>query len=637
MRYTIPFLFVLTIISCKNEERSLNKFDDPHLVKIADFQDRRSGDSLVRYLEDTNPTYRKAAALAYASVQDSGNVVQLQKLLFDDADSSVRKAAAYALGQTPSLASEKVLFESTLREKESSVLAQVIESYGKVSKHWRLNLSPEDSVLSTAFAWANYRMAVRGAAGQSLNKNSAELLQSPSIATRLTAAHFFARGAKDFDKFQSVLIKTARQDKSADVRMAAMLALRKVRSDSSRGAAEYLAKNDPDYRVRVNAIRAVQDYPFNQTKKILFEVLRDSNINVGIAASEVIKSTVSEEHWLELRNIARSVENWRIQANLYEASLAVSNHKELSEEIQSVYSRSKNPYQKAALLAALQYSVMSYEFVKEQLVKSNEPILKVSAALALVGMNTNKNFDTALRSQFAKMYEDAIANGDAAVIGIVTNALGDSTLGYKSVIKDFNFLKEARNKLSLPKDFESIVPLEAAIAYFEGRKIQSPPTNEFNHPIPWSTVKKIPSDQKAIIKTSKGDITVRLFVDEAPGSVANFVTLASDKYYDGKFFHRVVPNFVVQGGCPRGDGWGSEAYSIRSEFSQRRYKTGSMGMASAGKDTEGTQWFITHSSTPHLEGRYTLFAEVVQGMDVVHQIEVGDAIISVEIINFNLL
>ena len=205
------------------------------------------------------------------------------------------------------------------------------------------------------------------------------------------------------------------------------------------------------------------------------------------------------------------------------------------------------------------------------------------------------------------------------------------------MIKDFNFLKEARNKLSLPKDFESIVPLEAAIAYFEGRKIASPLTNEFNHPIPWSTVKKIPSDQKAIIKTSKGDITIRLFVDEAPGSVANFVTLASNKYYDGKFFHRVVPNFVVQGGCPRGDGWGSEAYSIRSEFSQRRYKTGSIGMASAGKDTEGTQWFITHSSTPHLEGRYTLFAEVVQGMDVVHQIEVGDTIISVEIINFNLL
>jgi cyclophilin family peptidyl-prolyl cis-trans isomerase len=289
------------------------------------------------------------------------------------------------------------------------------------------------------------------------------------------------------------------------------------------------------------------------------------------------------------------------------------------------------------LLSTLQHSIMSYAFVKEQLLKSREPVLKVSAALALAGMNANKNFDVALRPRFAEAYKEAMADGDIAVVGIVASTLGDSTLGYKSVIKDFSFLKEARKKLSLPKDFESIVPLETAIAYFEGKKISSPTTNEFNHPIDWNIVKRIPRDQKAIIKTSKGEIIIRLFVDEAPGSVANFVTLASNKYYDAKFFHRVAPNFVVQGGCPRGDGWGSEAYSIRSEFSQRRYKTGSIGMASAGKDTEGTQWFITHSATPHLEGRYSLFAEVVQGMDVVHQIEVGDTIISVDIINFDPL
>ena len=419
--------------------------------------------------------------------------------------------------------------------------------------------------------------------------------------------------------------------------MAAILALRKVKSDSSRSTAEYLVENDPDYRVRVNAVRALQDYPFHQTKKILLDAIQDSNINVAIAASETIKATMSVNYWVEVSNLARSAGNWRVQANLYEGALSVSNDKELSEEIQSVYRRSKNPYQKAALLSALQHSLMSYAFVKEQLLKSSEPVLKVSAALALVGMNANKNFDTALRSRFAEIYQEAIANGDIAVVGIVANTLGDSTLGYKSIIKDFSFLQEARNKLSLPKDFESIVPLETAIAYFEGRKISSPLTNEFNHPIDWNIVKRIPRDQKGIIKTSKGNITIRLFVDEAPGSVANFVTLASNGYYDGKFFHRVVPNFVVQGGCPRGDGWGSEAYSIRSEFSQRRYRTGSIGMASAGKDTEGTQWFITHSATPHLEGRYTLFAEVVQGMDVVHQLEVGDTIISVDIINFNLL
>ena len=121
---------------------------------------------------------------------------------------------------------------------------------------------------------------------------------------------------------------------------------------------------------------------------------------------------------------------------------------------------------------------------------------------------------------------------------------------------------------------------------------------------------------------------MKLFVNEAPGSVVNFVKMVEDKYFDGKAFHRVVPNFVIQTGCNRGDGFGSEDYSIRSEFSRRKYKTGSVGMASAGKDTEGTQWFITHSPTPHLDGKYTIFAEVVSGMEVVHRIQVGDQIIS---------
>ena len=147
-------------------------------------------------------------------------------------------------------------------------------------------------------------------------------------------------------------------------------------------------------------------------------------------------------------------------------------------------------------------------------------------------------------------------------------------------------------------------------------------------------VKQIPEGYEVTIKTTRGNIVIRLFVNESPGSVANFVALAMKDYFDQKFFHRVVPNFVVQAGCKRGDGWGSEDYSIRSEFTPRLYRTGSVGMASAGKDTEGTQWFITHSPTPHLDGRYTIFAEVVEGMQVVDYIQVGDKITDVVVGDF---
>jgi len=636
MRYGVLVLFVVTMIcSCRKDE-ALNKFADPQFVAIADLQDRRSGDSLLAYLKNDNPAYRAAAAVAFGSIQDSAYIGPLQKLLLEDSDTTVRKAAAYAMGQIPSLTSEQGLVKIIAQEKDISVLQELIQSYGKVAKIWHLTIDAQNIKLSEAMAWSYYRMAVRGVSDQNLNLKCIALLKAPEPMTRLAAAHYFARGAKEFDQHRQELITAAKEDESVEVRMAAVLALRKVKSDSARSALEFVIKNDSDYRVKVNAVRALQDFPFNQTKNILIAALSDPYANVGIAASETIKASMTKVDWSQVNEVARTVVNWRIQANLYEGALAVSDHKELTEEIKSVYSKSTNPYQKSVLLNALQHSLMSYGFVREQLLSHSEPVIKSAAASSLVAMNYHKNFDRSLKSQFAKLYQEAIHDGDVAVIGTIATALADSTLDYRSEIKDFSFLNDARTKLSLPKDFEARVPLEAAIAYFEGK---TPPSlkNKYNHPVPWHIVKKIPSDQKAIIKTSKGDISIRLLVDEAPGSVANFVDLSSKKYYDGKFFHRVVPNFVVQAGCPRGDGWGGEAYSIRSEFFPRKYTTGSIGMASAGRDTEGTQWFITHSPTPHLEGRYTQFGEVEKGMDVVDKIEVGDSILSIQIINFTPL
>jgi cyclophilin family peptidyl-prolyl cis-trans isomerase len=314
---------------------------------------------------------------------------------------------------------------------------------------------------------------------------------------------------------------------------------------------------------------------------------------------------------------------------LYQASLTGNDHAELVSRIIERYEKDSNPYNKAALLTALSKSKNSWKFLDQQLQHATIPVIQSTAASALVAVNTSPSFDPSMTKQFAQVYINAVGTGDPAVIGIVADALQNPKLGYREVITDFNFLYEARKKLSLPKDNESLQPLEAAIAYFEGKKSADPVKNEFNHPIDWALVKTISKDQKVLIKTDKGDIVIRLLVEEAPGSVANFVHLVNARYFDSKNFHRVVPNFVIQGGCNRGDGSGSEDYSIRSEFSTRHYTEGSVGMASAGKDTEGTQWFITHSPTPHLDGRYSIFAVTESGMDVVHRIEVGDRIISV--------
>ncbi|HKK20990.1 MAG TPA: peptidylprolyl isomerase, partial [candidate division Zixibacteria bacterium] len=145
-----------------------------------------------------------------------------------------------------------------------------------------------------------------------------------------------------------------------------------------------------------------------------------------------------------------------------------------------------------------------------------------------------------------------------------------------------------------------------------------------------STIEKGIRDYKtnpsAMITTNKGNIEMELYFDTAPLTVLNFVHLATKGFYNGLIFHRVISNFVVQGGDPLGTGWGGPGYFIRDEYSSLPYKRGTVGIATSGKDTGGSQFFITLSPQPHLVGRYTVFGQVVSGMDVAESILPGDTI-----------
>lgn len=131
---------------------------------------------------------------------------------------------------------------------------------------------------------------------------------------------------------------------------------------------------------------------------------------------------------------------------------------------------------------------------------------------------------------------------------------------------------------------------------------------------------------RAVVSTDKGAFTIELLPEDAPLNVDNFVQLAQSGYFNNITFHRVVPNFVAQGGDPRGDGNGGPGYQIRCEINEVPYERGAVGMALSGKDTGGSQWFVTHSPQPHLDGGYTVFGRVVSGMEVVDRIARGDRI-----------
>ncbi|MDA0267419.1 MAG: peptidylprolyl isomerase [Cyanobacteria bacterium] len=135
---------------------------------------------------------------------------------------------------------------------------------------------------------------------------------------------------------------------------------------------------------------------------------------------------------------------------------------------------------------------------------------------------------------------------------------------------------------------------------------------------------------RAVMETDKGTINLELFDQDAPNTVANFVKLSKEGFYDGLKFHRVIPNFMVQGGCPQGTGTGGPGYHIKCEINPNKHLAGTLSMAHAGKDTGGSQFFICHSPQRHLDGVHTVFGQT-QDMDVVNAIRQGDKIKSVTI------
>jgi cyclophilin family peptidyl-prolyl cis-trans isomerase/HEAT repeat protein len=601
-RRYILFLLSLSCFSC-SEKNQVNE-------KIADLQDRRATDSLVMYLSDDK--YGKEAELAFASVQDTAAIPYLSNL--DDAE------AMFALGQMYDAKAEAPLL-AHLNGGEA------YESLGKVISKKNLYVFSKqatDTAILQGIAWGIYRAGVRGVSDSTTVGRAIEILQNKDAGhyARLGVAHFFSRAQYQQDPRVAEALKAVADDKDVEVRMAVVNALAKVKPEM---AIDVITKatDDPDYRVRVNAARALRSQPWNIAKTVFEKLLNDENAHVNITAAEVITSgdTTSLHMW------AKAAKNWRAQATLFETYLRLSQSN--GDEVHDLLINSPNNYQKAALIAALGQVESDPNVLFTQYDAAEVKVMKSAAANAINQMN-HRQKDQA--QKFLLIYQKIIADGDQGGIIAACSALRDTTLGFKKIITDLSFLEQAKSKLQLPRDYETYIPLERALNYLKGLPPPAPVENKYNHPIDWTLAKTIAKNQHVVIETSKGRIVMKLFIEEAPGSVVNFVKLVNDKYFDGQYFHRVVPNFVIQTGCYRGDGLGSEDYSIRSEFSQRRYKTGSVGMASAGKDTEGTQWFITHSPTPHLDGKYTIFAEVVSGMDVVHQIEVGDKIIEARLV-----
>ena len=236
-------------------------------------------------------------------------------------------------------------------------------------------------------------------------------------------------------------------------------------------------------------------------------------------------------------------------------------------------------------------------------------IKPADAVTALAGAYDRGQSDTTYLARAAALMALAV-HGPTAATPVLTTALGD---------KDWAVRVQAARLLS------SLAPASDAT-----RQIRPAPIGDRAVYAQPSLVAP-PFSTEAYIETDRGTIRLELAVLDAPMTVESFVTLARKGFFDGTAIHRVVPDFVIQAGDPRGDGEGGPGYAIRDELNQRPYLRGTVGMALDWEDTGGSQFFITHSPQPHLDAKYTVFGRVLSGMDVVDRIEQGDVIRAIRI------
>jgi peptidylprolyl isomerase len=253
-----------------------------------------------------------------------------------------------------------------------------------------------------------------------------------------------------------------------------------------------------------------------------------------------------------------------------------------------------------------------------------EPRISAAALDALTrwwtrGLRT----DELTPEQYFAVFRRALESRDVAAVATVAPVLADSAL---VALGSVTLLEEVYADLEAPRDDEAIAAVREALEA-AGAPVPPAPPPAPVRAIDWEYLERHGPRPTLLLQTNRGPIVLELDAEAAPQTVETVLKLAEDGRYDGVEFHRVVPGFVIQGGdVGRGDGWGGPGFAIRSELTRIPYDRGAVGMASAGKDTEGSQYFVTHAMQPHLDGRYTAFGRVVSGMEVVDAILAGDRV-----------
>jgi len=611
------------------------------LDSIALAEDRREdvGGVLERSLASPDAAVRARAVLAWGRLQDSTSVPTLEPLLADR-DAAVRREAAFALGQVGHRSARPGL-ERALDDRDPAVVALAVEALGKLGDHAATaRIAPfvsrgtaEQRMRACESLWRLADSTAAGALLAALGAREPEvrwrvvyaLERIPSPARIVPAvrpllhdrdALVRAHAARTLGRQRSVLatpaLLEALTDPDAAVIVNAVRALQGV-ADGSAGAgpalARLLAHRDP--YVRVTAAGALADsfawVGSAADSATLREALRRGLSDGDFATRGACGRALIVRLRLEGLGLARAL---FADTSAYTRVAVIDGLRAMRPE-----DLDGTPARVANALSG-QYHTAGHRLVR---------MTAAEVAGQLIGRTHHPSLAPMLESLRRGVDED-----DVLLCAASAGALGDA--GDTASVPRLAAAYAARGH---DADADARLAIRDALRALAGRAYADSVERANPEPAPPVTRDAAffapPEARRAVLHTSAGDMEWAFFGREAPQTVKNFVTLARRGYFDSLFVHRVVPDFVIQDGDPTGTGSGGPGYTIRCEYNALRYEAGMVGMALSGKDTGGSQWFVTLSPQPHLNGRYTIFARVTRGLDVARRITQGARVYRVEV------
>ncbi len=649
MRSVISFLAILC--SSLYAQYTVNDYD---LVKTT-FSREFSRDLVKTYLESEDQQKIKAALLSIANSADTSWIPEI--LMLDFADNI--KEITFTLGKLgASVRSTDFLLRQLKKNRDNPNSHYIISAIGKTGTD--NELAYLDSAYSTqkGYPTAVFNFSTRNVDNGRSIKILTGLLDTNQLNSDSQFEILFAlyRIGPDNDglmKFVKFL-----ESENLDIKLYSLGSLRKL--SAFPGEDELMKKmiNDPDWRVRVESAKSISHKRFRTIEeiKLYTTLLYDINPNVSRTAAVSLRNiSITSDlsgkvdellmGFMDSRGFNR---NTLGEIFVSWCSLFPS---DVQDKIESYEEIIDPEFINKVLAENVDDPEWNLDYLMDQFKDADEKEL-MSLIPPLLSLQTKLIADETYNDLVLSLYSGDYAAPIALLsFGLDTVFVRKNMEMFQQLVVDqtFKYLNNpqfAESLQSFPvlagKISESfrqtilntlISSTIASVANYAGRNLDAefkPVTGNSN------VFEKIWTYSfnysKAVVSTSKGNFTIKFQPEFAPVSAGNFCFLAEQNFFDNVIFHRVVPNFVIQTGDPTSTGWGGPGYEIISEVSWLEYETDAVGMASAGKDTEGSQWFVMHSYHPHLNGNYSLFGEVTDGMNNISKIDQDDKILDVTLI-----